>query len=252
MGCSSRHVGADGGQVRRSAHGRLRADRRERDARVERAQCARRGGLRRGPHRGFGRIRRGAHSRVRGGGRPRGCLRRWRRGASRAVGVYRRRRQTERQAAGEGRPRVSGQPEARTSEVAFSMAPPKLDGAGIQKMKTIEEAQTQLQRLHGIVETYALTLKQNKPTSMYAQQVKRTLPPLVGLLKPQFGMIADQVAALNLVATRGGTEVTKIRMLPEAAPSPRPSLNIAILPTKAHHIPLTEPKPSPPSRSGRK
>ncbi len=128
------------------------------------------------------------------------------------------------------------------------MAPPKLDGAGIQKMKTIEEAQTQLQRLHGIVETYALTLKQNKPTSMYAQQVKRTLPPLVGLLKPQFGMIADQVAALNLVATRGGSEVTKIRMLREGVASTRQSLDIAIIRIKDQHMVVDEPKPSLPSR----
>ncbi|HEX9484426.1 MAG TPA: hypothetical protein VF929_07585 [Gemmatimonadaceae bacterium] len=128
------------------------------------------------------------------------------------------------------------------------MAPPKLDGAGIQKMKTIEEAQTQLQRLHGIVESYALTLKQSKPTSMYAQQVKRTLPPLVGLLKPQFGMIADQVAALNLVATRGGSEVTKIRMLREGVASTRQSLDIAIIRIKDQHMVVEEPKPSPPSR----
>src|SRR5438309_549144 len=39
-------------------------------------------------------------------------------------------------------------------------AGPKLDGAGIQKLKTIEEAIIQLQRLHGVVEQYALALKQ--------------------------------------------------------------------------------------------
>jgi hypothetical protein len=39
------------------------------------------------------------------------------------------------------------------------MAGPKLDGAGIQKMKTLEEAVTQVQRLHGVVEHYALALK---------------------------------------------------------------------------------------------
>jgi hypothetical protein len=114
-------------------------------------------------------------------------------------------------------------------------AGPKLDGAGIQKLKTIEEAQVALQRLHGMVELYAMSLKQNKPTSMYAQQVKRVLSPLVGLLKGQFGMIADQAAALNLVATRGGSETVKIRMLREGVGSLRQQLDIAIVKIKEIH-----------------
>ena len=114
-------------------------------------------------------------------------------------------------------------------------AGPKLDGAGIQKMKTIEEAMIALQRLHGMVEQYALSLKQNKPTSMYAQQVKRTLSPLVGLLKGQFGMIADVAAALNLIATRGGSETVKIRMLREGVGSLRQQLEIAVVKIKENH-----------------
>lgn len=114
-------------------------------------------------------------------------------------------------------------------------AGPKLDGAGIQKLKTIDEAQLALQRLHGMVEQYALALKQNKPTSMYSQQVKRTLSPLVGLLKGQFGMIADVAAALNLVATRGGSETVKIRMLREGVGSLRQQLDIAVVKIKENH-----------------
>ena len=114
-------------------------------------------------------------------------------------------------------------------------AGPKLDGAGIQKMKTIEESVIALQRLHGIVELYALSLKNNKPTSMYSQQVKRTLAPLVWLLKPLFGLIADQAAALNLVATRGGSETVKIRMLREGVGSLRQQLEIAIVKIKEIH-----------------
>jgi hypothetical protein len=114
-------------------------------------------------------------------------------------------------------------------------AGPKLDGAGIQKLKTIDEAMIALQRLHGMVELYALSLKQNKPTSMYAQQVKRVLSPLVGLLKGQFGMIADVAAALNLVATRGGSETVKIRMLREGVGSLRQQLDIAVVKIKENH-----------------
>jgi hypothetical protein len=117
----------------------------------------------------------------------------------------------------------------------------KLDGAGIQKMKTIEEATVALQRLHGIVELYALSLKQNKPTHMYSQQVKRTLSPLVGLLKGQFGMIADQAAGLNLIATRGGSETVKVRMLREGVGSLRQQLEIAIVRIKDNHAVKEEP-----------
>ena len=122
-------------------------------------------------------------------------------------------------------------------------AGPKLDAAGTQKMKTIEEAGLALQKLHGVVEGYALALKQNKPTSMYSQQVKRTLTPLVGFLKPQFGLIADQAAALNLVATRGGAETVKIRMLREGVGSLKQQLEIAIVRIKDNHAVVEEAVP---------
>ena len=38
------------------------------------------------------------------------------------------------------------------------MAGSKLDGAGVQKMKTLDAAFVQVQRLHGVVEQYALAL----------------------------------------------------------------------------------------------
>jgi hypothetical protein len=115
------------------------------------------------------------------------------------------------------------------------MAGPKLDGAGIQKMKTLEEATMQLQRLHGIVETYALALKRNQPTSLYGMQVKRAISPLVGLLKPQFGLISDQAAALNLVAGRGGSEPAKVRQLREGVGALRQGLEIAAVRVKDNH-----------------
>ena len=119
---------------------------------------------------------------------------------------------------------------------------PKLDGAGIQKMKALDEANVQLQRLHGVVETYALALKRKQPTSLYSMQVKRALSPLIGLLKPQFGLIADQVAALNLVASRGGNEQTKIRILREGVGSTRQALEIAMVRVKDAHMVKDEPE----------
>jgi hypothetical protein len=124
------------------------------------------------------------------------------------------------------------------------MAGITLDGAGIQKMKTLEEATTMVQRLHGVVEQYALAMKQNKPTSLFGMQVKRALTPLVGLLKPQFGLISDQVAQMNLVASRGGNEVAKVRMLREGVGSLRQALEIAVVRVKANHEVKEEGKPA--------
>ncbi|MDQ2666011.1 MAG: hypothetical protein M3Z05_08380 [Gemmatimonadota bacterium] len=115
------------------------------------------------------------------------------------------------------------------------MAGAKLDGAGIQKMKTIDEANILVARLHAIVELYALSLKQNKPTSLFGSQIKRALFPLVGLLKPQFGLIADQIAALNLITSRGGQDTAKVRTLREGVGSIKQQLEIAVVRIKDNH-----------------
>ena len=114
-------------------------------------------------------------------------------------------------------------------------AGPKLDGAGIQKMKTLEDATTMVHRIHGLVETYAIAVKKAQPTSFTIQQIRRALPPLVGLLKGQFGMIADQVAGLNLVATRGSNEQTRLRVLREGVGSVRIAMDIAMVRVKENH-----------------
>ena len=43
------------------------------------------------------------------------------------------------------------------------MAGAKMDGAGIEKMKTLETAQSQLQRVHGLVEQFAMAVKNAQP-----------------------------------------------------------------------------------------
>jgi hypothetical protein len=116
-----------------------------------------------------------------------------------------------------------------------TMVGPKLDGAGVQKMKTLEEATTMLQRVHGLVETYGLAVKKSHPTAHVIQQIRRSLPPLIGLLKGQFGMIADQVASLNLLATRGSNEQTRLRVLREGVGSIRISIDVAIVRVKDNH-----------------
>jgi hypothetical protein len=95
-----------------------------------------------------------------------------------------------------------------------------------------------------VVEQYALALKRTQPTSLYGMQIKRALSPLVGLLKPQFGLISDQVAALNLVAGRGGSEQTKVRILREGVGGLRQALDIAVVRVKDNHAVRDEPAPS--------
>jgi hypothetical protein len=127
------------------------------------------------------------------------------------------------------------------------MAGGKLDGAGVQKMKTLDEAITQVQRLHGVVEHYALALKRKQQTNLFGMQVKRALTPLVGLLKPQFGLIADQVASRNLMASRGGSEDAKVRNLREGVGMLKQALEIAVVRVKDHHMVIEEPAEPPAS-----
>jgi hypothetical protein len=119
----------------------------------------------------------------------------------------------------------------------------KLDGAGVQKMKTLDTAITQVQKLHSVVEHYALALKRKQPTNLFGMQVKRALTPLVGLLKPQFGIIADQVASINLLASRGGSEDAKVRNLREGVGALKQALEIAVVRVKDHHMVADEPRP---------
>ena len=106
------------------------------------------------------------------------------------------------------------------------MAFAKLDGAGTAKLKTLEEGLNQLQSIHGKVESYALELKRNGQPAVILLQLRRMIPLLSGLLKPQFGMIADQVVALNLAAGRGGSDQLRLRSLREGVASIRQSIEI--------------------------
>lgn len=120
------------------------------------------------------------------------------------------------------------------------MAGSQVDGAGMAKLKTLEDGLMALQRVHALVERYALTVKQGGNTSQFVHQIRRTLEPLVGLLKPQFGMLSDQVASVNLVATRGGSEQMRVRGLREGVASLRQGFDIAERKVRAQHAVAAE------------
>ena len=112
---------------------------------------------------------------------------------------------------------------------------PKLDGAGIAKLETLEEASSQIQRMHGIVEHMAMAVRSQQNTAQFGPQLRRVGSPLVGLLKGQFGMIADQVTAVLLIATRSGGDQVKLRSLREGIAQLRIQMEIAIAKTKEKH-----------------
>jgi|JI10StandDraft_1071094.scaffolds.fasta_scaffold1324915_1 hypothetical protein len=115
------------------------------------------------------------------------------------------------------------------------MAGTKLDGAGTQKMKTIEEALITLQKIHGLVERMGVEVAANRPSVMFPAQVKRMATPLQGFLKGQFGLIADQVTALILATGRGGGEKLKLRVMRETVAQIRTALEMAASKVKTQH-----------------
>lgn len=115
------------------------------------------------------------------------------------------------------------------------MAGLKLDSAGQNKLKTLDEALLHLQRIHGLVEQYAMALKRNQPTSVFVMNIRRQLPTLAANLKNQFGMISDQVTATNLAASRGASEAVRLRQLREGVAQVRQALEIAVTQTKEKH-----------------
>lgn len=125
------------------------------------------------------------------------------------------------------------------------MAGPKLDGAGTEKMKTLDESLVQLHRIHGLVETYALAIKRSQPPQTYLMPIRRALPTLASLLKGQFGLISDQAMALNMGVTRGSNEQVRVRTLREGIGSLRQAIEVAIVRVKDNHAEEKEEKSTP-------
>lgn len=111
----------------------------------------------------------------------------------------------------------------------------KLDGAGTQKMKTIEDALSTIQNIHSIVERMAVDVKNQRGLGIAPGQIKRIAGNLQGQLKGQFGLIADQVAAMIISMGRGGGEQGKVRVLREAVAQIRTALEINASKVKKDH-----------------
>lgn len=102
-------------------------------------------------------------------------------------------------------------------------------------MTTLDEALVIHQRIHGLVEGYALSVKQAKPGASFMNNLKRQMPVLAGKLKGQFGMVADLVTSVNMQMTRGSSEIIRVRTMREGVAAIKQQLEIAITQTIAKH-----------------
>ena len=121
----------------------------------------------------------------------------------------------------------------------------KLDSAGVVKLKTLDEALLMLQRIHGLVEQYAVAFKRGQPTSAYVMNLRRQLPSFAANLKAHFSLIADEALALNLATSRGASEQTRVRLLREGVARMRTNIEIAAIQTRTKHQ-VNEEKPAVP------
>ena len=125
------------------------------------------------------------------------------------------------------------------------MAGLKLDGTGQVKMATLAEAVTALQTLHSCTERMGVAMKNKSNTATFVAQFKRVGVPLASKLKGQFGMIADQVTAVILAATRaGGGELLRLRAMREGVAQIKVAIEIATTQTIKKHTRTDEHAPA--------
>jgi hypothetical protein len=108
------------------------------------------------------------------------------------------------------------------------MAGLQLDGAGQVKYEVLQWALTMHQRIHGMVENYAVGVKNQKPEVSYLNNIKRNLPVMAAKLKGQFGMVSDLVTAVYAAGSRGASEQMRVRGLREGMAAIKMQLDIAV------------------------
>ena len=115
------------------------------------------------------------------------------------------------------------------------MARGRLDSTGLIKMKTLDDALLLMQRINGLVEQYAMAVKRGGTTQNFVQSIRRALPTLAENLKSHFGMISDQIVAVNLASSRGASEAVRVRQLREGVAQIKQAIEIAMTQTKDRH-----------------
>lgn len=113
--------------------------------------------------------------------------------------------------------------------------PSRIDGPGLAKLETLEQATTLLQRLYSIVERMAQAQRVQQPLAPFRQQIQRAAAPLASLLKPQFESLSELVTNVVLVSTRGGSESHRVRALRESVAQIRVGVDMAATRVRKEH-----------------
>jgi hypothetical protein len=101
----------------------------------------------------------------------------------------------------------------------------KLSIAAQQELEAIVMARRKLDRIHGLVEQFAMSPKGQDQLAIMVGRAALELGRL--LLGRGLGVIADQANQLGMLARRGGTTQTKIRGMKDYVASLRPALERA-------------------------
>ena len=78
-------------------------------------------------------------------------------------------------------------------------------------------------------------IKRQKSVGIIPQQIKRVAGNLQGQLKGQFGMLADQVTAMILATSRGGSDATRLRLLRDYIAQLRTAVDMSMTRVKDQH-----------------
>ena len=111
----------------------------------------------------------------------------------------------------------------------------RIDGPGLAKLETLEQALTLVQRLNTIVERMAQSQRMMQPLAQYRQQIQRAAAPIASLLKPQFEPISVMVTNLVIVSTRGGSDQQKVRSLRESVAQIKAQLDASMGRVRKEH-----------------
>jgi len=110
-----------------------------------------------------------------------------------------------------------------------------LDSAGTIKLKVLDDALLLLQRINGLTETYAINAKKGTNSASTVQNIRRQLVTLAANLKNQFGMISDLVTNVYINASRGASDVGRVRTLREGIGAIKQAIEIGVTQTKDKH-----------------
>jgi hypothetical protein len=102
-------------------------------------------------------------------------------------------------------------------------------------MKVLDDALLMLQRLNGLVETYAINAKKGTPSAAIVANIKRQLTTLASNTKTQFGMISDLVTNVYISSSRGASDQGRVRSLREGLAAIKQALEIGAAQTIAKH-----------------